>query len=237
MLTLVVQVEDYIYIGTSDLAFEFEKVFHSKFQIGSLESGSCYIMGAKLSQDFSGSITLNAKEKLSTTTEIKTPPRLQEKGDRDDTPAKIVSCRIIGGRLLYIGRLTSPVIGFYASDAATKCKALKPHHLWTLDQSIKYFSNFKTEILYSKGSANTFRVETMSNASMGEVKQSKNVRERIIVLRKSGNTVNAVGWSSNLARRVLHSTCTAELLAAADAVGKLTFPNHVLKELSTDQLT
>lgn len=67
--------------------------------------------------------------------------------------------------------------------------------------------------------------------------QRTNVSEGNIVLRKSGSTVHAIIWMSNLKRRVARSTCMVELFAAVGTVEKLICLNRVLKKLSIDQPT
>lgn len=86
-------------------------------------------MGEKLYQDSSGSTIFDAKAKLSTTTEMKVPFRSLEKGGRDAASAEITPYQSIVGRFLYAHRLSSPVVGFYAMDAATKYKALKLYYI------------------------------------------------------------------------------------------------------------
>lgn len=49
--------------------------------------------------------------------------------------------------------------------------------------------------------------------------------------------MHAINWTSRQARRVARSTSTAELLAAADAVDKVTCLKHLPGDLTTDQPT
>lgn len=67
--------------------------------------------------------------------------------------------------------------------------------------------------------------------------KEKNVREGIIIFRRSQNIVYQRGGISGLARRVAQSTSTTELLDAADAVDKFTYFEHLLEEITDKQTT
>lgn len=138
--------------------------------------------------------------------------------------------------VLYVGHFTSLVISCYVFEAAPKCEAQRLQHLRALKQSLNYLSNFKTKILHNEGSVCQFRPEAMSDSLMREVEQRTNVREEVMVSRKSGSIDYVIGWSKKLARHVARSTCTAEQLAVAEATDTLTFLSHVLKELSAVEL-
>lgn len=59
------------------------------------------------------------------------------------------------------------------------------------------------------------------------------VRGEFILFRRSANTIHAISWTSRLPRRVSRSKSTAELLAAAEAVDKVTYLKHLLVEFTT----
>lgn len=235
-LLLVVQVDDYLYAGSPQLASDFEKFLHDQFQIGSMEHTSFTIMGAHLTQDDSGKITINAKEKLSQIQTLETGRPHKDK-DRIATPEEITTYRSVVGKLLYIGRLVSPVIAFHASQAAMKCSDLRLHHLRALNATLRTIKKSSCAITYLPSDNQPFELEAMSDASMQMKDEKTNVREGIIIFRRSQNIVHAIGWVSRLARRVARSTSTAELLAAADAVDKLTFFKYLLQEFSDNQTT
>lgn len=132
MLMLIVQAHDYLETGTPDLALQFENFLISQFQLGSLEPDTFYIIKAKPEKDISGAIISDDKEKLSAITKIRIPLTLQGKSDYSATFAKTTLYWSVVEKLLYFGRPTIPVIGFYASDAAAKCKAPKLHYCQAL---------------------------------------------------------------------------------------------------------
>lgn len=190
-----------------------------------------------MNQDTSGSITLGAKEKLYETAETKMNPRLQKQCVRNTTFTEIFSNRNIVRRLLYVARFTNQVICFSASDAATRGKAPNLHYFWALQHSLKYCSNFKTEITFNDGSAGPFWTETMCVVSMRKVEQKRNICKGIGLLQRKGITDHAINGTANLSRRVARSTCTSQLLAAADAVHKGTYLSLVLKNINIDHPT
>lgn len=237
MLILVVQVDDYLYAGTPALSSEFESFLQKQFHVGTLESRSFDIMGARLQQHPSGHVTLNAKEKLDAV-ELLSCERIRNgTGDGEATPAELSAYRSVIGKLLYIGRLVSPVISFHASTAAMKCAALRLHHLKALNATLKVVKNYSATLSFQPPQGSKFRLEAMSDASMKKADAQANVREGYIIFRRSGDSTHPISWTSRRARRVARSTSTAELLAAADAVDKVTYLKHLLEELQSSQTT
>lgn len=237
MLLLVVQVDDFLYAGTPALSSSFETFLKGQFSIGSLESDEFDIMGAHLKQSPSGTVTIDASNKLMAIEQIPINHNGPGPKDRDATPEELNAYRARIGKLLYVGRLASPVIGYHASEAATKCANLRTHHLRALNTTIKTLQKYPAVISFLPGGEHPFKLEGISDASMRESTNGSNVREGIIILRRSGDCVHAISWVSRLARRVARSTSTAELLAASDAVDRLTYLNHILIELGIHQTT
>lgn len=81
-------------------------------------------MGGHPSQDESGVMTLEAKERLISVQPIKEDHVGKEKGDRAAAPSELIAYRSSIGNLLYINRLLSPAIAFGAFNAAGKCADL-----------------------------------------------------------------------------------------------------------------
>lgn len=77
----------------------------------------------------------------------------------------------------------------------------------------------------------------MSDASMRTQHDKSDVREGILIFRRSGPVVNAIGWSLRLTRSVTRSTGTAKLLADANVVEPVTFLKHLLKAIIGMQTT
>lgn len=235
-LILVVQVDDYLYAGSPELASNFEEFLHQQFQIGSMEGNSFTIMGARLEQTQTGRITIDASEKLDQIKPLSTRSSSKEK-DRPATNNEVTEYRSLVGKLLYIGRLASPTIAFHASHAATKCCDLRLHHLRAMNATLRIVKACSCTLTYLSSDGHPFKLEAMSDASMQAHNDKTNVREGIIIFRRSHSIVHAVGWMSRLARRVARSTSTAELLAAADAVDRLTYFKHLLGSIAGTQTT
>lgn len=236
MLLLVVQVDDYLYAGPKELTSKFEEFLHKQFLIGSTECGTFSIMGIRFVQEETGKITLNAKEKLDQVQPIIIRAASKER-DRNANESEITSYRSLIGKLLYIGRLVCPTIAFHASNAATKCDGLRLHHLRALNATLRAIKNFPCVITFIPGNTRTYKLEAMSDASMQSHEEKSNVRQGILIFRRSGDIVHPIAWLSRLARRVARSTSTAELLAAADAVDRVTYLKHLLEESAGPQKT
>lgn len=67
---LVVQVDDYLFRGTTEISSGFELLFQVQFHIGWTESCKFDIMGAHLFLDESGVITLEVKDRFKEVQEI-----------------------------------------------------------------------------------------------------------------------------------------------------------------------
>lgn len=83
----------------------------------------------------------------------------------------------------------------------------------------------------------SFKLEAMADASMQTKDVKTNVRESIIISKRSQNVVHAISWRSWIAWRIAQSTVAAMLLADADAVDKHTYFKHLLEETSDNQTT
>lgn len=232
-LMLVVQVDDYIYTGTPDSIQNFESFLQSQFLVGTLEAHKFDVMGAHLDQNDKGTITLNANHKLSAIEPVDLPLSKHEKGDRHATPSEVSAYRCLIGKLLYVGRLASPVCAYHASEAAMKCSQLRLHHIKALNATLKQLKLYPAKLSFHSVNGSTFALEAMSDASLRERDSKTNVREGILIFRRSDDIIHPIGWTSRLARRVARSTSTAELLSAADAVDQITYLNTVLKEIDS----
>lgn len=70
----------------------------------------------------------------------------------------------------------------------------------------------------------------MSDALLRTTDEKTNVLVGLILFWRSGEILHAIGWTSELARRVAHSTSTAEIFSAADNTDKLTYFKHLVRE-------
>lgn len=82
--------------------------------------------------------------------------------------------------------------------------------------------NYHLTITYKPSRTQPFKPEVKSAASIKTQNDKVKVRKSIIVFRWSGNIVHPIAWLSPPTRRVTHSTNTAKLLTAANAMDWVT---------------
>lgn len=165
---------------------KFETFLKKKFELGSLEADNFEIMGAKLTQIPSGSIKMNAKDKLSAMNP--TMASASQKGDRPATATKIADYQSVFGRLLCNGRLPRPVISFKASDAATKYGNLQLHHITALETALNSARITSAVINFQLQQSEPLHLEIVSDASMQQLHDKKRSRRhhRVQSQRHSG---------------------------------------------------
>lgn len=83
--------------------------------------------------------------------------------------------------------------------------------------------NHAVTVTYLLSWGRIFNLEAMSDASMSEAQGRTNVREGILVNRRCAESLLANTWTPRFARGVATSTSTADLLAAAKDVDKITY--------------
>lgn len=132
--------------------------------------------------------------------------------DRAATQKKMTACPSPIGKGLYIGRLVSPSIVFYASQAAKKWKYLRQHHKRapdTIFQTAKSSSWFLIHLLsYSP----IFMLKAISDAFLNTQEDGTDAREGILTFQRSGDVLHAISCISGLASKAECSTSTASYL-------------------------
>lgn len=141
----------------------------------------------------------------------------------------MTSYRLLIGKLLYTGRLVTPVIAFRASNAATISNALRLHHLKALNAPFRAKKSHSCILTYLPFDKKPFALEAMCDASLQSRNEKTNVREVVTFFRRIGNVVYAIESMFRFSCRVACKD-TANLLAAADANDKLKCLNHLLAE-------
>lgn len=76
----------------------------------------------------------------------------RKKGDQPATRTELTSYGFFVPKLLYLGRLASPVVKFHAFHAATKCADLHLSHLRALHASLKTINDFSAASTYLSSS-------------------------------------------------------------------------------------
>lgn len=117
MLVEVVQVNDYFFAGSPDLAAVFEAFFHKQCKIGFSEQSSHNILGARFTKGAQGAIVINVKEKLIGINPLKTIKTCKNKDDAAPGD-ELTDFRSTAGKLLYTGRLVSLTTAYHAFHIA-----------------------------------------------------------------------------------------------------------------------
>ena len=237
---VVVQVDNYIYTGCRQEMEKFEEFLRYTFDVGEIERNSFDVYGASLSRLDDGTVIIDQKKKLSELDDLQlvTPDMMKRSGNEIANPKELNRFRSAIGRLLFIGRMTHPVLLRIASSMATKVSALELHHLKDLKALVKY-SCKKPPVLVFKppkiSSLSRSHFEVYSDGSMGTKKESA-ARGGFIILRRFGSIVHPIFWNSRRLRRVARSSATAEILSAADAVDKSFYLSKLLEEIDSPSI-
>lgn len=241
---LAVQVDDYLYAGTSARMKAFEDFLHSTFDVGKFARRSLSLMGCEISQSADYSITLSQKHMLD---DINPALLTESAGTRSDEPAtekQATIYRHIIGKMLFVGRMSSPSLLLHASMAASKLANLRTHHLRALAATLKRLRTHDAKLLFISPPAQergqspppAFLLDVMSDgatASSGETKS----RGGHLIFRRLGKIVHPIQWSARCLRRIARSSSTAETLAAADAMSNGLYLRSILLELCCAHLT
>lgn len=227
---LAVQVDDYVYTGTDDRMKAFEAFLSSTFEVGTFARGSFSVMGCTITQKEDFSIVVSHEKALQ---ELNPQLLLDAAGKTGDEVATLAQANVyrhVIGKMLYIGRMSAPIILLHASMAASKLADLRTHHLRSLATVIKRVQTQGAELHYLSPPAKAsepFILDIMSDGASAAANDVKG-RGGFIIFRRLGNIVHPIPWSARRLRRVSRSSATAEILAAADAVSSGMYIQEVL---------
>lgn len=229
---LVVQVDNYLYSGTTEEHSRFESFLHSYFKIGTLERKSFSVLGCELDQSSDGSISLTqlARSTHINTDALDVATKGRSENDRLASPPEIRSFRSVIGKCLYVGRLTNPVLLYHCSSLASKVPNLSVRHMKTLRTIVNMHTKNPQTVMFLHSTANQgFCLQAMSDASMNTSTEA--ARGGFVIFRRAGDIIHPICWSARKLRRVARSSSTAELLAASDAANMLAYIQILLGEL------
>jgi len=232
-LLVVVQVDNYIYTGCNNNMNRFEKFLRAAFEVGEIERNSFDIYGAHLSRNSDGTAVVSQLQRLAELADIETisASTSSESGNDVASAANLTKYRSAIGRLLFVGRMTHPVLLRIASTMATKTSALLNHHLKDLAAFARYALKAAPVLTFRPGStAAPFHFDVYSDGAMGSKKDDA-ARGGFIIFRRSGDIVHPIIWNSRRLRRVARSSATAEILSAADAVDKALYLSALCAEI------
>lgn len=134
---LAVQVDDYTYSGTPARMQAFEEFLRRTFEISKIARRSLSLMGCTITQDDDFSVTLSQESSLQALDPSVLTDAAGTAKDGPTSAKQSTAYRTIIGQMLYIGRLSAPLMLCHASDAATKQSDLRIHHLRSLAATIQ----------------------------------------------------------------------------------------------------
>lgn len=232
---LVAQVDNYIYAGDEREMTSFESFLQNRFRVGALDRASFDVMGCELTQSPDGSVTLRQSSRLADLDpSVLLPPvrQLHRSPKRSATEKELHSYRSALGQMLYIGRMSHPLMLSHASAMATKVSDLHTDHIRLLQSHMKSDKASAPSLLFNHPpNQGDFSLEAISDASMSSASEGGG-RGACVVVRRSGDIIHPIFWSSRKLRRVARSSSTAELLAASDAVSRLIYLQALVAEIS-----
>lgn len=205
---LVVQVDDYVYTGTEDRMNACQTFLSATFEIVTFGCGSFSVMGCTITQREYFSIVVSDDKEMM---DLNPPLLLDASGKVGDDVATLAQANVyrhVIGKMLYIGRVATSTLA-----------DLRTHHLRTI-ASIIIVIQAQCAELHSisptpKGSM-SFVLDVTSDGASGTATDVKEC-SGFIIFRRLRNIIHPVQWSARALRRVSRSSCTAEILAAADA--------------------
>ncbi len=233
---LVAQVDNYVYAGTPSEITAFESFLQEEFHVGELEHGRFVVYGCEIEQHTDMSATVRQRAKLA---EVPTqlPRSVADKarsGNEPATPAELTDFKSILGKLLFVGRLTQPVLLRIASHFATKTLSLRAHHLKDLEAQLRHWKRVEPCIHFARPARpSPFILDVYTDAAMSS-KKDPYARGGYVIYRRCGDIVHPIHWSSRKLRRVARSSTTAEILATADAFDMGLYLKALLAELTYD---
>ena len=232
---LVTQVDNYIYTGTENEISSFESFLQDHFKVGTLEKTNLNVMGTEITQSPSGTITLtqsirqNGIDENILNIDLPGSPRSP---NQIASPSQISAYRTTLGKMLYIGRMSNPLMLFHASYMASKVNRLESHHLKDLRALLKWDKRTTPTICYNTPSqSGTFILEAISDASMSSISEEGG-RGAYLIYRRCNDIVHPLFWNARKLRRVARSSSTAELLAASDAASTLVYLQELIAEIN-----
>eukprot|EP00171_Calliarthron_tuberculosum_P004588 IDg4588t1 len=227
-------VDNYIYTGTIVKCKNLRVFLHSEFEVGELEHRSFTVFGCEVNQESDGSITVEQRRKIEELNEVILNSTNVKKREPDSfaSPTEITNYKSCLGKMLFIGRMTQPIMLRIASHMATKVNKLMRHHLKDLKSLIKYCKSSTPHISFKPvHQEGGFYLGYLLRRKYGW-QSRKCARGGYIIMRHHGDVVHPIYWSSRKLRRVARSSTTAEILAAADAIDMTMYLQALLSEVS-----
>lgn len=232
---LVVQVDDYLYGGTPERMESFEGFLKDTFTVSKLARSNLSLMGCDITQHSDYSITLSQSKKMADLDPQILLEALGKGGDSIATLSQATAYRHVIGKMLFIGRMSAPVMLLHASMAASKLADLRRHHLRALTTTLNRLKTEPAELHFHAPNHNIekqFVIDIISDGATAVADETRG-RSGHIIFRRQGQIVHPIQWSARKLRRVARSSATAEILSAAEAMSNGLYLREVMAEICT----
>ena len=220
---LAVQVDNYMYAGTRARIDAFESFLSSRFDVGTFERGTLSLMGCTITQDPDSSVHLTQDDSLQQLRPEMLLDCIGAKGDRPASARQATIYRHVIGKMLYIGRLSAPLVLLHASLAASKLVDLHTRHLRALASVLKRLQGQGATLHFlSPPRCASSRpppvLDVLSDGAMAQKGEDKGREGTLVFRRFDDDIVHPIHWTARHLWRVSRSSTTAETLSAAEAV-------------------
>ena len=119
---VVVQVDNYVYTGTVQRMENFGLYLKIAFDVGECRQNNFDIYGASVSRLKNGTVVLNQEEKIKEITNMKliSNSKTEHSGNGIVTMEELTRIRRVIGKILFVGRMSHPILLRIASTMAAK---------------------------------------------------------------------------------------------------------------------
>lgn len=155
------------------------------------------------------------------------------KGHVDSTSTKATSYSHVTGKMLLMGRMSTPLMLLHDSIAVGKLADLRCHHLRAFAAVVKRLKAQPDElhfILPPPESIQPFVLDILSDGVTSTKGEGK-CRSGHIIFRRHKDIVHPIHWSARLLQPVSRSSGTAKILSAADAMSNGWYLQAILAEV------
>lgn len=157
-------------------------------------------MGCNIVQHDDYSIVLSQQKMLDQLDEQLLLDAVDNKSDDPASARQVTIYRHVIGRMLYLGRMSAPLMLLYASLAATKLSDLRTHHVRALASRLKCLKVQPAELYFrspptSHHAPTPFILDIITDSAMANKGDSKG-REGYIIFRRLGDIFHPIQWSA-----------------------------------------
>ena len=161
-----------IYCGIDEELKSFESFLRAEFDVGELDKNELAVVGCKIAQDSTKSITSiqQLKQEEIYLAELKQVYNFHDNNDVA-CPQEITAYRSVIGKTLFVGHISRPVILYHASHIPTRMPKVFVYHLKNLSAIVMNDTNYTSKLRFlATPSDSRFRLETSSDTAMSNNK-------------------------------------------------------------------